>query len=153
MEKSSIGRIMLSARGNSYGISVEGGNNLVIDGVAFDAPGSQPTSGKQLAISGGTGIRVTNCSFWAGMANPSAATGGVAQNRGNIHVTGGQQIVIDGNNFRGTSPVLYTGSNVGAKQVKWGLSGYPTNPSPRIEQYRNDQVADIDPTVALVVAP
>jgi hypothetical protein len=153
MEKSSIGRMMFSARSNSYQISVEWGSNLVIDGAAFDAPDSAPTSGKQISISGGNGIHITNCSFKGAMANPAAATGGTAQNRALIHVTGGSQIVIDGNNFLPKAPLLWTGPNVGARQVKWGLNGYPNNTAPQLQQSKADQIVNIDPTVPVNLAP
>ncbi len=153
MEKSSIGRIMFSARGNSYQVSVEGGQNLVIDGAAFDAPGSAPTSGKQISISGGSGIRITNGSFKGAMANPQSATGGSAANRALIHITGGSQIVIDGNNFLPSTPIVWVGPNVAANQVKFGLNGYPTNGSPVIEQSRAGQIVSIDPTVSVTVSP
>ncbi len=153
MEKSSIGRMMFSARGNSYQVSVEGGHNLVIDGAAFDAPDSAPTLGKQVAISGGDNIRLTNCSFKGGMATPSAASGGNSGNRALIHVTGGTQIVVDGNNFLPSKPLLWVGPNVAARQIKWGLNGYSTNGSPQVQASRSDQIVAIDPTVSSVVSP
>lgn len=153
MEKSSIGRMMFSARGNSYQVSVEGGSNLVIDGAAFDAPDSVPTDGKQVSISGGNGIRITNCSFKGGMVAPASASGGTSANRALIHVTGGTQIVVDGNNFLPSKPLLWVGPNVGTHQVKWGLNGYPTNGSPTIQGSRSDQIVSIDPTVSSQVAP
>ncbi len=153
MEKSSIGRIMFSARGNSYQLSIEGGRNLVIDGAAFDAPTSAPTLGKQISISGGSGIRITNASFKGGMASPGSASGGTSGNRALIHITGGTQIVIDGNNFLPSTPLAWVGPNVAANQVKWGLNGYPTIASPVIQQSRSGQIVNIDPTVAVQVSP
>lgn len=153
MSKSSIGRMMFSARSNSYQLSIVGGTNLIVDGTAFDAPYSAPTAGKQISISDGDGIRITNASFKGGMSNPSAASGGSAANRGMIHITGGTQIVIEGNNFLPPGALLYVGPKVGANQVKWGLNGYPENPGAQLRQYRAGQIVNLDPTVSVVVAP
>ena len=153
MEKSSIGKIMMSARGNSSMISVEGGRNLVIDGTAFDSPDSQPTLGRAVTISGGSGIRITNTSFKGVMTNPAGATGGAAANRGIIHVTGGSQIVIDGNNFQSTAPFVWVGPNVGANQVKLGLNGAVNNGDPRVLQAKTGQILNLDPTVDVLLAP
>ncbi len=153
MSKSSIGRMMFSARSSTYQLSIEGGHNLVVDGTAFDAPDAYPTYGKQVSISGGTGIRITNASFKGAMANPASASGGAAANRAAIHITGGSQIVIDGNNFNISAPIAYVGPNVGQAQVKVGLNGYPGTGSPQLVQSRAGQLISIDPSVAISVSP
>lgn len=131
LDKSRIGRIMVTSRRKGHQISIEGGHNLVVDGMALDAQTSDPVWGSGMRISGGNGIVITNCSFKGMMSDPANATGGAAANKGWIHITGGKQITITGNNFArfnsvpGVSvPVVYVGSGVGDGQVKWGFNGY-----------------------------
>ena len=150
--KSSIGRIMLSARRNSYQLSIEGGRNLVVDGAAFDAPDSAPTSGKQIGISGGSGIRITNGSFKGGMANPAAASGGAAGNRALIHVTGVRRSSSTATTSFPTRPRLGRAERR-REPDQVGLNGFPNNNAPQIRQSRAGQIVNIDPTVSVLTAP
>ncbi len=132
MSKSKIGRIMVTARKGGYQMSIEGGHNLVVDGLAWDAQDSDPVYGSGLKISGGDGIVITNCSFKGMMTNPAGGSGGAAANKGWIHISGGKQITFVGNNFARTGssapattvPLVYVGSGVGNNQVKWGFNNY-----------------------------
>lgn len=131
MSKSSIGRCMITARKTSYGLSIEGGHNLVVDGLALDAQDSDPMYGAGMRISGGDGVTITNCSFKGMATAPSSGLGGASANKGWIHISGGSQLMFSGNNFHragnnmpATSfPLAYV-TGVGSGQVKWGYNGY-----------------------------
>lgn len=119
MEKSYICRAMISARGNSYQLSVEGGRALIVDGCQFDAPDSAPTDGAQVRIKAVDGLTITNCTFKGGMAKTGS--------RGLIDITGGRGIIIHGNQFinRGsviptTTPIVYASG----ADVQAGLNGH-----------------------------
>lgn len=128
LSKSTIGQIMITARTTGTGLSIEGGHNLVVDGLMIDAQDSAPIYGPGLRISGGDGITIANSSFKGMATSPSSSSNANAW----IQVTGGTQITFTGNNFRraGTNmpatsyPVLYASSNVPAGAVKWGYNGY-----------------------------
>lgn len=164
LSKSRIGGIMLTGRKKGYGLSIEGGQGLLITGAAFDAQDSDPMYGSAVRISGGDGIRIIGCSFKGAMSNPGSANGGTTANRGWITVTGGRQIVIDGTNFhRGGSspaptstPLVWVSSAVDVDEVKWGsatsASGY-AGTAAVIAHAVAGRIVNNDPSVALVVAP
>lgn len=132
MAKSYIGNIMFTSRKSSFQLKIDGGNNMVIDGVAFDAQSSDPVYGAGLQISGGSAITVTNCSFKGMATNPASGGGGSGVNRGWVDVSGGDQITFVGNNFQllgnnipATSyPLLYADASLPAGAVKWGFNNY-----------------------------
>ncbi|SFR76219.1 Collagen triple helix repeat-containing protein [Agromyces sp. CF514] len=118
MQKSYIGNAMISARGNSYQLSIEGGNDLHVMGTQFDAPDGAPTAGANIRITAGNNVQIIGCTFKGQMNNPGTTSLGV------IHVTGGKNIVIQGE-FRlsGTAaspstPLVYNSS---ANVVEVGL--------------------------------
>ena len=129
MDKSRIGRIMITARQKGTHILVTGGSNQTIDGYASDAQDADPVYGAGISVTGGDGLVFSNCSIKGVASNPSLAVGGLAANRGWVHITGGTQTVFNGCQFQraGTSqpattfPLVFTGPAVGAGQVKFGL--------------------------------
>ena len=130
LDKSRIGRIMITGRQTGTHLLVTGGTNQVIDGLAFDAQDSDPVYGAGVKVTGGDGLVFSNCSIKGGMAsNPAAASGGLAANRGWIHITGGTQTAFNGCQFQRagssqpatTFPLVFTGPGVGQGQVKIGL--------------------------------
>ena len=130
MDKSRIGRIMITGRKTGSHMLVTGGTNQVIDGVAFDAQDADPVYGSGVEVTGGDGLVFSNCSIKGGMAtNPAASPGGLAANRGWIHITGGTQTAFNGCQFQRaglnqpatTFPLIFTGPGVGQGQVKIGL--------------------------------
>lgn len=129
MDKSRIGRIMVTSRQTGYALLVSGGSNQVIDGFAADAQATDPTYGAAVKVTGGDGTVFTNCSFKGMATNPASAVGGLAANRGWIHVTGGSHTIFNGCNWQrsGNSqpltsfPMVFAGPSVGAGQVKIGL--------------------------------
>lgn len=132
MAKSTIGKCMVTARKDGTVLSIEGGHNLVVNGLEFDSQSSDPIYGAGLIIKGGDGITITNCSFKGVSANPSAGMGGASANRGWIHMSGGTQVALQGNMFRreGTSmpatnyPIIFVDNAVPAGAVKWGYNLY-----------------------------
>ncbi len=124
MSKSYIGRVIISARSDSYHISVEGGQGLFIDGAQFDAPSGSPTSGRAISVSNVDGLTISNCSFYSGMANPGANSGGI------IDISEGRHIVIVGNQFI-AGPTEAQPSDIalvlnsGTDPVKMAMNGFP----------------------------
>ncbi len=126
MGKSYIGRVIISAYSNSYHLSVEGGLGLVVSGVQFDADPSFATNGSAVKVSGVDGLTISDCVFFANMANPDD------DSRGIIDISGGREIVIVGNQFLSPThgeagppsrtPIVYCSS---PDPVKIGLNGYP----------------------------
>lgn len=126
MEKSFIGRVIITAQLNSYHLSVEGGRGLVVSGVQFDAPAELPSNGSAVKVSGVDGLTISDCVFYANMANPGN------DSRGIIDISGGRQILIVGNQFLSATldearpasrtPIVYCSS---PDPVKIGLNGYP----------------------------
>ena len=107
-----ISDAMLSARGDSYGLLIDYGYNVYVDGLAVDAPDSAPHYGASVKVTGGVNITLDGLSLKGGMSNPSAGTGGL--NRGIIDISGGTSIVLSGINAlnQGTgapssTPVVY----------------------------------------------
>jgi hypothetical protein len=127
MEKSYIGRVIISARSNSYHLSVESGQGLVVTGVQFDGPDESPTYGSAVKVSGVDGLTISNCVFKGNMAQPGN------DSRGIIDVSGGSEILVDGNQFlngptnSGTVPPSLTPIVYGSSPdpIKVGLNGYP----------------------------
>jgi hypothetical protein len=158
-EKSYIGgQCMPTARGQSWQISIEGGNNMVITGIEFDSQSSDPVSGANLRISGGSRILITECSFKGGMNNPAGGSGGESNNRGFIHVTGGNGIVIQGNNFSNSgsaapasTPLVYASSAVAAGAIKVGLNGF-TGYDGVLRQASAGRILTIDPQTSVLTA-
>ncbi len=127
MEKSFIGRVIITAQSNSFHLSVEGGRGLVVSGVQFDAPDESPSKGSAVKVSGVDGLTISDCVFYANMADPGD------DSRGIIDISGGREILIAGNQFlynpkRGDAapvsrtPVVYCSS---PNPAKIGLNGYP----------------------------
>jgi hypothetical protein len=127
MGKSFIGRVIISAYSNSYHLSVEGGLGLVVSGVQFDADPATPSNGSAVKVSGVDGLTISDCVFYANMANPGS------DSRGIIDISGGREIVITGNQFVGDrtqgeavpashTPIVYCSS---PDPVKIGLNAYP----------------------------
>jgi hypothetical protein len=115
-----ISDVMLSVRGDGYGLLIDYGNNIYVDGLSVDSPNSDPQFGASVKIKGGKNIHLAGLSLKGSMHNPGAATGG--NNRGVIDISGGEWIVLDGINAlkEGTNaptntPVVYVGA--GAKKV------------------------------------
>ena len=161
MTKSTIGQIMVTGRKTDYQMSIEGGQDQVIRGFAFDAQDSDPVYGTGLRITGGESIYLDGVNFKGMMANPAKAVGGAAANQGWVSITGGKQITFTGCQFRksGSSqpadsvPVLVVGPNVGPGEVKFGFNNFGGFPGRAvIRQARAGQVQMIpDVKVALTV--
>lgn len=138
LDKSYIGKMMITARQTSYQLSIESGHNLVVDGLQIDAQTSDPVYGSGVKITGGRGITLSNMSFkgmmsdpFLGGGGPTGSSPGSGSNKGWIHITGGRQISVQGCNFARynstpavTVPILYVGSGVNSFEVKWGLNNY-----------------------------
>lgn len=161
MQKSYIGKIMITARQTDWMISVEGGNSITIDGLAFDSQSGDPVYGAGLKITGGDGVVVSNCSFKGVATAPASATGGASANKGWIHATGGRQVLVQGcqflrggNNMPATSfPVLYAGSST--NEFKWGLNNYSNySGSPAVvQQAASGKIFTVaDPSISVVTA-
>ncbi len=127
MEKSFIGRVIITAQLNSYHLSIEGGRGLVVSGVQFDAPNESPSNGSAVKVSRVDGLTISDCVFYANMANPGD------DSRGIIDISGGREILIVGNQFlrhptrgeagpRSDTPIVYCSS---PDPAKIGLNGYP----------------------------
>lgn len=115
-----ISDAMLSARGDCYGLLIDYGNNIYVDGLSVDAPNSAPHFGASVKIKGGKNIDLVGLSLKGGMSAPAKATG--TDNRGVIDISGGEHITLSGINAlnEGTgaspdTPVVYVGA--GAKRV------------------------------------
>jgi hypothetical protein len=124
MEKSFIGRVIITARTDAFHLSIEGGQGLVVNGVQFDAPSASPTNGKMVGVSNVDGLTITNCIFNAGMAQPAA------DSRAIIDVSGGRGVVVEGNQFLGGSDRPQPSdtalvANSAAVPLKLGLNGFP----------------------------
>ncbi|MDZ5089101.1 MULTISPECIES: hypothetical protein [Mycobacteriaceae] len=124
MQKSYIGRCIITARRNAHHISVEGGRGLFISGVQFDAPNTDPTNGSAIKVTRVEGLSITNCVFYASMNRPKSG-------RGIIDISGGQEITISDNQFikyrrsmdepLSDTPIVFSSA---ATPVKIGLNNY-----------------------------
>jgi hypothetical protein len=124
MSKSYIGRVIISARSDSYHVSVEGGQGLFIHGAQFDAPSESPTSGRAISVTNVDGLTISNCSFSSGMANPGT------NSRGIVDISNGRNIVIQGNQFIAGSTQPQASDvalvfNYGPDPVKMVMNGFP----------------------------
>lgn len=155
MKKSRIGNVMPTARGWSYQMAIESGTeNLVVDGVQFDAQDSAPVSGASLRINGGKLITITNCSF-KGQADALHE----AFEHGIIEIVGlDGELSISGNNFlrRGTraprsTPLVYVGPKVPDGLIL--VEGNNTDYEGIILVSRPNQVFCTDPRLRVVVQP
>lgn len=127
MEKSEIGTCMITCRDAGFGIVIEAGGGLTIDGLCIDAQDSDPFYGSAIKIRGGESIIIKNVSFKGGMTAPSSATGGAVDNRGWIDIDGAgvRGVVIEGcrweragNSPPATSvPLVYVDASVDAGEV------------------------------------
>lgn len=156
LEKSSIGRCMITARGNSWQLTVAGGRNIRVLGVDLDSQTADPVDGKNLLVSGGTNVIIGDCSFKGGMDAPSSGAGGETANRGFIHITGGSEIIVDRNAFTndGTSagsstPLVYASS--GAGTVRIGLNAH-SGFSAVARQASSGKITSIDPSISVNTA-
>lgn len=158
MEKSSIGRCMITARGNSWQITVAGGRNIRIIGLDLDSQTSDPVQGANLKITGGTNILIGDCSFKGGMNSPSSGGGGETANRGFIHVTGGSEIIVDRNAFTNdgtaagsSTPLVYAASSVGSGAIRVGLNGH-SGFSATTRQAASGKITSIDPSISVTTS-
>ena len=123
MSKSYIGRVILSARSDSYHVSVEGGQGLFIDGAQFDAPSGSPTNGRAIRVSNVDGLTISNCSFYSAMANPGTAHGGSS-----TFQRGDTSSYREINSLRGQRPRpsdIALVRNSGPDPVKMAMNGFP----------------------------
>lgn len=153
LEKSTIGAVMPTARGISYQMKIEGGNNLVVNGTRFDSQDSDPVSGASLRIEGGANISVTGCSF-KGQGDNFAE----AYEHGVIEIVGGQHIIIQGNNFHrsgtrapSSTPLVYTGPNVPFGGVVVGPNGFQGFDGV-LQQSKPGQIVCTDPRMRIITA-
>lgn len=130
MDKSVIGNVLMESRGNSYGVAITGGTNHRLFGVSVIGQASSPMQGAAIKISGSSGLTMENCVIHDAMNSPAAATGGESVNRGYVHITGGTNIVIQGNQFAinaSAAPIqtaaVYA-SLASNNTVKVGMNGY-----------------------------
>jgi hypothetical protein len=114
MDKSTIGNVYIEACGTSNGVTITGGTNHRLLGASIVGPAGNPMLGAALRIQGSNGVTVADCVFRGAMHNPSGASGGESANRGYVHISGGNNIALLGNQFinQNTSapantPVLY----------------------------------------------
>jgi hypothetical protein len=121
MEKSYIKTAMLSARGNSYQLSIEGGHDVIVDGLQVDSPSGAPTQGSPVRVTGGYNFRFTNMTF-KGFLNGGVTT--TFGSRAAIDIQNARWISIDGNTFLkgnptlpATTPLVYATNST---FVKWG---------------------------------
>jgi hypothetical protein len=110
-----ISDALLSARGDCYGLLIDYGNNIYVDGLGVDAPNSAPHFGASIKIKGGKNVTIVGASLKGSMHNPSAATG--SDNRGVIDISAGEQITLsginalrEGTNAPTNTPVIYVGA-------------------------------------------
>ena len=130
MSKSYIGRVIITARSDSFHLSIEGGRGLVVDGVQFDAPASDQSRNAAIKVSDVDGLTVSNCVFYGSMNQPGDGS------RGIVDIRGGRGIVVTGNQFvrqlgdseadsvaagPGT-PLIYNATD---DPVKLGMNGFP----------------------------
>ena len=132
MTKSLIGQVMVTARKWALQLVVEGGQDLIVRGFAFDAQDSDPVYGSCLRITGGDGIVLDGVNFKGAGSAPGTAVGGAAAHPAWVYITGGRQITFVGCQWRragsalaaDTFPIVAIGPAVAVGQVKWGPSNY-----------------------------
>jgi hypothetical protein len=129
LTKSSIGRVMVTARRTAYQLLIDGGGALDVDGFYADAQDSDPVYGAAVRITGGDGIVLRGCCIKGAMVAPDKAAGLAAGNGGWVHVAGGSQVAVDGCRFVLAAggplpavPLLYVAPGLPAGAVRWGPS-------------------------------
>jgi hypothetical protein len=163
MAKSYIGMCMITGRKVSTGLSIEGGFNLVVDSLAIDAQSSDPIYGAGIIISGGEAITISNCSFKGVATTPASGYNGAASNRAWIQIQGGNQITIEGTNFRregnnmpATSyPLVFAAASLPANSVRWGFNGYSnfSTDTIQLQQASSGKIFALDdPRIAIITA-
>jgi len=153
LSKSTIGKCMITARTVGWGLTIEGGYNSTFDMLALDAQDSSRFNGKMMLISGGTGHVISNMSFKGGMNAPTAS------DKGFLMITGGSQLLIQGNkftryqtNYAADQPVIHVGSSVGTRAVALGLNTYDRFNDPAVVGVANtNQVINNDSRAILQV--
>lgn len=158
MDHSLIGNIMITARQSLTCLSIEGGSGMRVIGTSFDAQDADPMNGAAMRITGGNGVTVSNCSFKGAMDIPGSGGGGESNNRGYLHITGGTNIVVEGNQFiragtaaASSTPVIYASSAVAAGAVRVGMNGYSSFDNPaRLRQAASGKIISIDPQTTIV---
>lgn len=164
MGKSYIGNCMVTARKVSTVLSIEGGHNLVVDSLAVDSQSSDPIYGAGIVISGGESITITNCSFKGVATTPASGWGGSSNNKGWIHIKGGDQILLqangfrrEGNNMPATSyPLVYVDAAVPDSAVRWGYNSYSSFGTSTVQLQQgatNKIIVQADPRVGVITAP
>ncbi len=155
LDKSTIGNVMISCRGNSSQLRIEAGRGTRVVGAAFDAPTSEPAAGAAIHVTGGNGIVITQCSFKGNMNRPASGAGGEANNRGIIHMTGGGEVIVNDNIFYrgGTSapantPIVYAGSSAVAGVVRVGLNAHDGYDG-TLRQAVAGRITSIDPSLKM----
>jgi hypothetical protein len=130
MSKSYIGRVIITARSDSFHLSVEGGRGLVVDGVQFDAAGSDQSRNAAIKVSDINGLTVSNCVFYGTMSQPGDGSRGIVDIRGGsgVLMTGNQFVRILGDREADSvaaspgTPLIY---NATPDPVKLGMNGFP----------------------------
>lgn len=160
MSKSKVGRVMITARRNSYCLRVDGGDDMLFLGTQCDAQDSDPMFGPALKINknGSTpeDIHFLGCGFKGCMAAPTY--------NGNtwkawIEINAGMQIQFNACQFARqgtykpvtTVPLIYAfpydsgaGTGIASGDVKWianGWSGYTASQLAHIQQAAANQIA------------
>lgn len=149
---------LLTARQNSYGLKVSGGNGSRFFG-RLDAQDGDPMWGAAVIQTGGTGHRYA-VGIKGAMARPADATGaGMKGHRAELMILGGTA-VIDGASFSrkastvpSSTPVVWVGPNVPAGGVTIGANAYDSGAPKLVHQSKAGQVICLDPSVSVVVAP
>jgi len=138
MTKSSIGQVMVTARKTGCALQVDPATYaLRVVGLAADAQDSDPMYGSAIRVTGGDGVVFRDLSIKGCMSDPASAAGAASANKGWVHVSAGQQLILEGCRFsrKGSSlpavtvPLVWAGSSVGDSGVRWGansLSGFGT---------------------------
>lgn len=133
VSKGSVGRVMPTTRKDGLALLIDSGSGIRVDGMSCDSQDSDPCYGCNIRIEGNVkGVVITNSTFKGAMSNPTSGNGGVAKNRGIIHVEQGADVIIDGNQFirQGpnpgptNTPLVYAGAGVAQRGVRVGLNGH-----------------------------
>lgn len=152
MDESNIGSVMMTTRKTSWGITIAGGTATNINNLLFDTQESDPSYGAALRITGGSNHAILGCRFQGYMQNPGSGSGGEANNRGFIHVTGGSEIIVDGCSFipEGTTapastPLVYASGGTG---IRIGLNRH-RGFTAVARQLTGGRIASIDPSITV----
>jgi hypothetical protein len=155
MDESNFGQVMITNRQQNWALTIAGGYNTNYSGILFDTQESDPAFGRAILITGGRSHLIRDCRFQGYMDNPAAAAGGETANRGFIHVTGGTEIIIDGNGFvtNGSSapastPMVYAASTVASGAIRVGLNRHQYTGN--LRQASTGRITSIDPSMTVV---